>query len=156
MAVHTKSQRRTLGFGHFVCQELLSQQLERDWLFIQKYSVRRWVLDIRIFAGSSVLIGLLLLSFDSNLRRQLPAIAPAPVDSQQRIIGPQQLSRVVFYMTKTVAESGVRIGLIVLSFECKIASPMSIYISRTLSFSRKYRPTTGACENGLQNVSMLR
>jgi hypothetical protein len=46
VAVHTKSQRQTLAFGHFVCKELLCQQLERDSVLIEKASVRRWLLDI--------------------------------------------------------------------------------------------------------------
>jgi hypothetical protein len=41
VAVHTKSQRQTLAFEHFFCQELLCQLVERDWVLIEKASVGR-------------------------------------------------------------------------------------------------------------------
>jgi hypothetical protein len=98
----------------------------------------------RTFAGSGVLIGLLVLSFDSDLRRQFAAnaLAPfdsqlsivgpqgleiivffmskanalAPFDSQRSIVGPQGLEIIVFFMSKNLAESAVVIGLMLLSF----------------------------------------
>jgi hypothetical protein len=70
----------------------------------------------RTFAGSGVLIGLLVLSFDSDLRRQFAANALAPFDSQRSIVGPQGLEIIVFFMSKNLAESAVVIGLMLLSF----------------------------------------
>jgi hypothetical protein len=68
-------------------------------------------------AESAVLIGLTLLSFDSKLHRQFASIAPTPLDSQGSIVGPPAPPRIVFYMYRSLVESAVSIGLMLLSIE---------------------------------------
>jgi hypothetical protein len=72
------------------------------------------------FAVSAVLIGLTLLSFDSKLHRQFASIAPTPLDSQRSIVGPPAPPKILFYMSKSLAESAVLIGLTLLSFDSKL------------------------------------
>jgi hypothetical protein len=69
-------------------------------------------------AESAVLIASTVCSNESNSHPQFAAIAPAPFDSQRCIVEPQQLAEIVFYITQTVAQSGVQIAPMLLSNDC--------------------------------------
>jgi hypothetical protein len=73
----------------------------------------------KCLAKSAVLIGSMVLSNDSSLHRHPPcqfASTPSPpVDHQGSVVGPPGLARMVFYMSRNLAESAVLIGSTVLS-----------------------------------------
>jgi hypothetical protein len=64
-------------------------------------------------AEGGVRIGLKVLSFECEMHRQFASMAPGPIISQRSIVGPRQLAKMVFYITKTLTESGVLISLMV-------------------------------------------
>jgi hypothetical protein len=66
-------------------------------------------------AQSAVLIASTMLSNDSISHRQFASIAPGPFDSRGSVIGPPGLAKTVFYMSRRLAESGLLIGLMMLS-----------------------------------------
>jgi hypothetical protein len=51
------------------------------------------------------------------MQRQFAAIAPAPFDTRQSIVGPPKLAIMVFSISDTFAEGGVLIALMGLSFD---------------------------------------
>jgi hypothetical protein len=56
-----------------------------------------------------------VLSNDSDLHRQFASIDPGPFDSQGSVVGPLGLVKMVFYMSRRLAESALLIGSTVLS-----------------------------------------
>jgi hypothetical protein len=69
----------------------------------------------RRLAESALLIGSMVLSNDSNSRRQFVSIAPGPFDFRGSVVEPQALDRMVVCMSTRLAESALLIGSMVLS-----------------------------------------
>jgi hypothetical protein len=66
-------------------------------------------------AQSAVLIASTMLSIASNSDRHRSAKPSAPFDFQGSVVGPRGLSKMVYYMSKRLAESASLIGSTVLS-----------------------------------------
>jgi hypothetical protein len=66
-------------------------------------------------AENALLIGSTVLSNDSNSHRQFaPTASPQP-DFQRSVVGPLVLAKMVVYMSKRLAESGLLIASTLLS-----------------------------------------